>query len=178
MSEQSRDIATQSDGSVVEFSPAHVQLVGKTATERKLALVPDLHAAAAACLIGEKGKVGEAIRTRFAHGGEAKVATALLDGNYLPLAQALAMKLGRNIVINRRQDVLSMRWALENELVNLPNGGRNKAGDDDSAKAKAIRAAMAFVAEVQAQADSMHAKRQADRAARQLQATSDAQQQG
>jgi hypothetical protein len=108
---------------VVEFNPAVVGLYGKTLTEKRLTVLASASTAAAQYLIAEKGKVGSAARAMFAAGGVVAIAKQVKQGNYKPLAEALAVVLGRSIIISNRASYESLDDTFEANLIDLKDSG-------------------------------------------------------
>lgn len=160
------ELATLAGGNVVEWAPVNVQVTGKTMKDKRLSVINNtndrLTMAAAAYLANMKGKVGEAVRDRISVNGEFMIAKNVLDGNYKPLAQAIAVRLGKNITLTSRKDYEALRWTFEYELGNLRNGGVSSSGKDTDAK-KQLVAVLQLLAEVQQQVDAIVATKREQR---------------
>ena len=117
----------------IGFAPAHVEVEGKNANERRLALVKKgMSLAAKLYLLGKaKGKTLTALQDSTGKDGDMLVAQAVLTGTYGPLAEALAFMLGENITIATRKDYESMGWSFRHRLANLKDGGWSKSKDKD-----------------------------------------------
>lgn len=148
---------------VVEWAPVSITVVGKTSKEKRLSVIDlGISYAAKAFLADQKGAVGERVRESMSHDGELAIARNAFNGNYKPLAEALAITLGVNITITSRRDYESMRWAFEHALGNLKNGGVASNGKETAA-AKSLRKAHALVVNVQRQIEEFVRRRDAGR---------------
>jgi len=148
----------------VEFAPVSISVVGKTANDKKLSVVQaGISYAAAAYLANTKGKVGQAVRDTMSLNGEFMIAKAAVDGNYKPLAQAIAVVLGQNVTITSRKDYEAMRWGMEHALSNLRNDGYSANGKASAARTSLMRV-IALLTDVQRQAESIVRQREAQRA--------------
>jgi hypothetical protein len=171
MSETNMDVMLP--GQTVEWAPVSVSVTGTKLSEKRLSVINNqeqpLTMIAAHALIDLKGKVGDAIREKMAHNGHAGIAKAVLDGNYKPLAQAIAVRLGRNITLTSRKDYEALYWAFENELQNLKNGGVRTKSDGTVApteQRKQVMTVLAMLAEVRSYIDAFVRDKQEKDAAR------------
>jgi hypothetical protein len=89
---------------IEKFTPALVNVYGKTKTERQLSVVQDASPYTKMALANAKGKVGVAARNGIANGGIQAVAkqAAFPSCNYKPAGEYFAAQLGEPIVISNR----------------------------------------------------------------------------
>lgn len=89
---------------VAQFTPAMVNVYGKTKTERQLSVVQDASPYTKMALANAKGKMGQAARNGIANGGVQAIAkqAAYPTCNYKPAGEYFAAQLGEPIVISNR----------------------------------------------------------------------------
>lgn len=91
-----------SEINTVSYAPAIINVTGKTVTERKLSVFVDASAQAQLALVSAGGKVGKAAVVRAAQIGLAQVVRSCANANYKPLAEFLAGRTGKPMVIGSR----------------------------------------------------------------------------
>ena len=86
------------------FTPALVNVFGKTKTERQLSVVQDASPYTKMALANAKGKMGQAARNGIANGGVQAIAkqAAFPSCNYKPAGEYFAAQLGEPMVISNR----------------------------------------------------------------------------
>jgi hypothetical protein len=109
--------------SVVEFAPAVVVVSGLTATEKKLSVVTQASSAALAYLSNSKGTVGKVARETLSQHGEALIAKQCRNGNYRPLADAIAAITGASLSITSRGSYESLVDRFTDQLKDLKGAG-------------------------------------------------------
>jgi hypothetical protein len=155
---------------LVAFTPVNVQVIGKTMKDKRLSVInAGLTAAAQAQLVNMKGKVGEAVRNQMSLNGDYHIARAVLSGNYRPLAEVIAVRLGKNIQLTSRKDFEALGWTFQYELDNLRNAGMS-ANDKPTEARKSLEAVIQLLDNVRVQIKAIKAHEEAVRAAREQQA--------
>ena len=97
-----------SEISNTSFAPAIINVTGKTATERKLSVFVDASAQAQLALVSAGGKVGKAAVVRAAQIGLVQVVHSCANANYKPLAEFIAGRTGKPMVIGGRASFESL----------------------------------------------------------------------
>ena len=145
---------------IVEFAPAVVRLAETgTMTEKRIAGAKAAHGHAQLYLSNMRGKIGAVARTGLASHGIEKMGKDARHGNYLPIAQALAVILGRAVVIPNRAvfDVQAVFYGAD--LMTLKDGGystNKKTGEiTETAKRKALVEAINLLTAVKAVSDAL-----------------------
>lgn len=89
---------------LANFTPALVNVYGKTKTERQLSVIQDASPYTKMALANAKGKMGIAARNGIANGGVQAVAkqAAFPTCNYKPAGEYFAAQLGEPMVISNR----------------------------------------------------------------------------
>lgn len=156
------DIINQSNTQVVEFAPAHAVVTGKTLTERKLSIVASASFEATTYLAGKNGKVGKVAREGLAQHARAFIAAKARQGNYRPLAEALAGLMGESISISNRSSYEGLLDRFSDKLLDLnltKSGGwttDKKTGlQKSSSKRATLMECISLVKEVQELAETM-----------------------
>lgn len=111
-----------------QFTPAMINVYGKTKTERQLSVVQDASPYTKMALANAKGKVGIAARNGIANGGIMSVAkqAAFPACNYKPAGEYFAAQLGEPVVISNRAAFESMPDQFEARIMKAKlskNGG-------------------------------------------------------
>lgn len=136
---------------LVDFTPARVQVSGKTTTDKRLSVVNTASEATKMFLSNMKGKVGDAARGGLQEQGFNMIATAAARGNYRPLAEALATLQAENINITTRASFESLTDRFDAKMEQLEAEGKkyNKGGDKFSSKYAIYAQCVALVSGVQ-----------------------------
>ena len=113
---------------VAEFTPAIVNVSGKTKTERQLSVIHDSSPYTKMALANAKGKMGQAARNGIANGGIQAVAkqAAWPSCNYRPAGEYFAAQLGEPMVISNRAAFESLADQFEARIMKAKmakNGG-------------------------------------------------------
>lgn len=89
---------------IEQFTPAMVNVYGKTKTDRQLSVIQDASPYTKMALANAKGKMGQAARNGIANGGVHAIAkqAAFPTCNYKPAGEYFAAQLGEPIVISNR----------------------------------------------------------------------------
>lgn len=111
----------------VIVAPVIVNPIGATAGERKLDVIHNTQSMPVLlALMTEKGKIGQAARSRAATGGQVGIVQQAAAGNYRPLAEYFAARLGDAIVISGRASFESLPDLFESKILTArktKNGG-------------------------------------------------------
>lgn len=110
------------------FTPAIVNVYGKTKTERQLSVVQDSSPYTKMALANAKGKVGVAARNGIANGGINAIAkqASWPTCNYKPAGEYFAAQLGEPMVISNRAAFESLADQFEARIMKVKaskNGG-------------------------------------------------------
>jgi hypothetical protein len=110
------------------FTPAIVNVTGKTKTERQLSVVQDASYYTKMALANAKGKVGLSARNGVANGGVQAIAkqAAFPSCNYLSAGEYFAAQLGEPMVISNRAAFESLPDQFEARIMKAKtakNGG-------------------------------------------------------
>jgi hypothetical protein len=153
--EQSTPTATE----IVEGGPVCVLVTGKTLTEKKIGVVSNATVAAQAFLVAQKGKVGKVAREGLALHGEAMIARRVRNGDYRPLAEAIAALTGETLTISSRASFETLEDRFSDKLADLKNGGYTVSKKDGVSKPGSKRVAymqaVALIKEVRSIAAAM-----------------------
>jgi hypothetical protein len=89
---------------IANFTPALINVFGKTKAERQLSVVQDASPYTKMALANAKGKMGQAARNGIAFGGVQAIAkqAAFPSCNYKPAGEYFAAQLGEPMVISNR----------------------------------------------------------------------------
>jgi hypothetical protein len=110
----------------VSYTPAIIEVTGKTKTERQLSVVHHASTQTKLALAAAKGKVGQAARSGIAYTGLKAIAQAAAKANYRPAAEYYAARLGQPMVITNRASFESMPDVFEAMIMKAKmakNGG-------------------------------------------------------
>ncbi len=110
------------------FTPAIVNVSGKTKTDRQLSVVKDSSPYTKMALANAKGKMGQAARNGIANGGLQALAkqAAWPSCNYRPIGEYFAAQLGEPMVISNRAAFESLPDQFEARIMKAKlskNGG-------------------------------------------------------
>lgn len=129
---------------IVEYGPVHIEVTGKTSTERKMSVVDaGVTSITALALSNTKGKLGTALRADMAQRGIEATIHAAAQGNFRPLAEQLAIGLGTSIVIRSADEFASVGYWLDRELDKVKaskSGGITSSGKPTTAHAALLNA--------------------------------------
>ena len=92
----------------ITVSPVIINVAGANKVDRQLSVISHASSAALTACLDLKGKAGNAIRSASAHHGLTSVADQAFKGNFKPLAEMLAIRMGEPVVISSK----SAFWAL------------------------------------------------------------------
>jgi hypothetical protein len=164
-------------GNIMElatFTPALVNVYGKTKTERQLSVVQDSSPYTKMALANAKGKMGQAARNGIANGGLVALAkqAAWPSCNYRPVGEYFAAQLGEPMVISNRAAFESLPDQFEARIMKAKmakNGGYTTDKKTGSLKAGATLAKFmelkAVATEMVANAEAYTAEAKAARSA-------------
>ena len=138
-------------GALVDFTPARVQVSGKTTTDKRLSVINTASEATKLFASNMKGKVGDAARGGLQEQGFNMIAGAAAKGNYRPLAECLAMLQAENINITTRASFESLVDRFDAKMEQLEAEGKqyNKGGDKLSSKYATYAQCVALIKGVQ-----------------------------
>jgi hypothetical protein len=110
------------------FTPAIVDVIGKTKTERQLSVMQDASYYTKMALTNAKGKVGVSARNGVANAGVQSIAkqAAFPSCNYRPAGEYFAAQLGEPMVISNRAAFESLPDQFEARIMKVKtskNGG-------------------------------------------------------
>jgi hypothetical protein len=113
---------------LAQFTPAIINVTGKTKTERQLSVVQDASPYTKMALANAKGKMGQAARNGIANGGVQAIAkqAAYPSCNYKPAGEYFAAQLGEPMVISNRAAFESLPDQFEARIMKAKmakNGG-------------------------------------------------------
>lgn len=144
---------------IVEGGPVCVLVSGKTLTEKKTNVVANATVAAQAFLVAQKGKVGKVAREGLALHGEAMIARRARNGDYRPLAEAIAALTGETLTISSRAAYETLEDRFSDKIADLKNGGYTVSKKDGTqkpgSKRVAFMQAVALIKEVRSIAAAM-----------------------
>ena len=106
---------------LAQFTPAIIEVTGKTKTERQLSVVHQASPYTKMALANAKGKMGPAARAGIANGGLQAVAkqAAFPTCNYKPAGEYFAAQLGEPIVLSNRAGFESLPDQLEARIMKV-----------------------------------------------------------
>ena len=110
------------------YTPALINVIGKTKSERQLSVVNYASGYTKMALANAKGKVGLAARTSFANGGIQAIAkqAAFPTCNYQPVGEYFAARIGKAFIISNRSSFESLPDQFEMAILSAKaskNGG-------------------------------------------------------
>ena len=144
------------------FTPAMVNVYGKTKTERQLSVVQDASAYTRMALANAKGKVGIAARNGIANGGIQAIAkqAAWPTCNYKPAGEYFAAQLGEPMVISNRAAFESMADQFEARIMKVKLSKSGGYTTDKKTGALKANATLSKLMELKANAVDMVAAAQ------------------
>jgi len=106
---------------LAQFTPAIIDVIGKTKTERQLSVVHQASPYTKMALANAKGKMGQAARAGIANGGLQAIAkqAAFPTCNYKPAGEYFAAQLGEPIVISNRAAFESLPDQMEARIMKV-----------------------------------------------------------
>ena len=150
----------------VTVAPVIVNPIGATASERKLDVIHNTQSMPVLlALMTEKGKVGQAARNRAATGGQVGIVQQAASGNYRPLAEYFAARLGEAIVISGRASFEALPDLFESKILTArkaKNGGMKVSAEGTEVPGPKLALAMeckAIAVECIAECKRIHAER-------------------
>ena len=159
---------------IATFTPAIVNVTGKTKTERQLSVVQDSSPYTKMALANAKGKMGQAARNGIANGGIQALSkqAAWPSCNYRPVGEYFAAQLGEPMVISNRAAFESLPDQFEARIMKAKmakNGGMVIDKKTGALKPSATHAKMlelkAVAVEMVANAEAYTAEAKAARSA-------------
>ena len=109
--------------SIVSFTPANITVAGKTMLDKRLSIVAKAGTISTMYIAAGKGKAAVAARENQGMDAVARMAKAVADGNYRPLAEALAFVMGESLQIMKLADLDSFVYMTEHAIANLKDEG-------------------------------------------------------
>lgn len=106
---------------LAQFTPAIINVTGKTKTDRQLSVVTQASGYTKMALANAKGKVGLAARNGIANGGIQAIAkqAAFPSCNYKPVGEYFAAQLGEPMVISNRAAFESLADQFEARIMKI-----------------------------------------------------------
>jgi hypothetical protein len=153
----------------ITVNPVTVNPIGAKAIERKLSVVNYASGSAMLALIGEKGEVGKVCRAGLVARGVADITQAAFNANYRPVAEYLAVKLDRPIIISNRASFESLPDLLDgiiHTLMGKKNGGYKTDKDGLQVPVPALATALHIKGEIVDMLRDIAAKHEALKAER------------
>lgn len=143
--------ATDYNNAIVEFSPVCVTVHGETATEKRLSVISQASSQALDFMVNATGKVGQMARANKSKEGLEGIARQAQNGNFKPLADAIAALTGASISIRNKAAFMALPDRFEDAKLDLKNGGYTfKDGvEKPSAKLRVIEQCLALINAVQ-----------------------------
>jgi len=109
---------------VIQYGPAHALMnIKGTLTEKRINIVEHASDSARLYFATMSGKVGKAARDGFGLEAVRGMAKAARAGNYLPVAQALAVVTGKSVVISKRASFEGQRDIMLGKISDLKDNG-------------------------------------------------------
>lgn len=153
---------------LVSFTPANITVSGKTALDKRLSVVAKAGTISTMYIAAGKGRAATAARENQGVDAVARMSKACAEGNYRPLAEALAFVMGENLQIMKLADLDSFIWATEHSIANLANEGYSTTTGKPSAKLTMLTTAQQLAVNVTSTARGIVAARVAARQAAKL----------
>ena len=147
---------------LAQFTPAMVNVYGKTKTERQLSVIQDASPYTKMALANAKGKMGQAARAGIANGGVQAIAkqAAWPSCNYKPAGEYFAAQLGEPIVISNRAAFESLSDQFEARIMKAKLSKSGGYVTDKKTGAQKAGATLAKLMELKAVAIEMVASAQ------------------
>lgn len=111
------------ENNLVSFTPANIVANGKNASEKRVSIASNAGTVSTMYIAAGKGKAAVTARAGLAEQSLVKMAHGVADGNYRPLAEALAFELGESVAILKLADLDSLVWSIEHRIANLKDEG-------------------------------------------------------
>lgn len=142
---------------IESFTPANIEVTGKTKTERQLSVVHNASAYTKMALVNIKGKVGQLARNGLANGGITAVAkqAAFPSCNYRPVGEYFAAVLGEPMFISNRATFESLPDQMEARIAKAKLGKNGGYITDKKTGIEKPGAALARALELKAAAVEM-----------------------
>lgn len=139
---------------LAHFTPAVIDVIGKTKTERQLSVVHQASTQTKLALANAKGKVGVAARNGIAYTGIQSIAKAAAwpTCNYKPSGEYFAAQLGEPIVISNRAAFESLADQMEARIMKAKMGKNGGYVTDKKTGAQKPGATLAKLMELKANA--------------------------
>lgn len=142
---------------IAEFTPAIINVDGKTKTERQLSVVNQASPYTKMALANAKGKMGVAARNGIANGGIQAIAkqAAWPSCNYRPVGEYFAAQLGEPMVISNRAAFESLADQFEARIMKIKLSKSGGYTTDKKTGAQRVSATLAKAMELKAIAIEM-----------------------
>jgi hypothetical protein len=142
---------------IATFTPAIINVTGKTKTERQLSVVQDSSPYTKMALANAKGKMGQAARNGIANGGIQALAkqAAWPSCNYRPVGEYFAAQLGEPMVISNRAAFESLPDQFEARIMKAKLSKNGGYVTDKKTGAQKAGATLAKLMELKAVATDM-----------------------
>lgn len=153
----------------ITVAPVSIIVNGTNKFERQVSAVRQSSSSALTACLDVRGKVGKEIRESAAHGGMTEVAGHAATGNYRPMAEMLAIRMGEPIFISSRATFEALpdmfKARMHQAMLGKDGGYRTdkKTGAlVPGAKLKAARELYELVSSIVEAVAEYHAKRKAE----------------
>jgi hypothetical protein len=157
-----QNIALAHSTDIVDYAPACTMVMGKTVSERRLSVLPNASFEAVLYASSCTGKIGKMAREGLSVEAVKLIATKARQGNYRPLSEALAVKLGESVTISNRASYEALADRFSDRLADLSlakNGGYTidkKTGvSKPNSKRKVFSEVISFIKSIQELASSV-----------------------
>ena len=111
------------ENAIVSFTPANITVTGKTTLDKRLSIVAKAGTISTMYIAAGKGKAAVAARENQGIDAVNRMAKSVADGNYRPLAEALAFVMGESIQFMKLNDLDSFIYMGEHNIANLKDEG-------------------------------------------------------
>lgn len=149
---------------LVSFTPANIVCSGKSATEKRLSVASIAGTVSTMYIASGKGKAAVMARENLGKDAVQLMARAVADGNYRPLAEALAFTMGESLQLMKLADLGSFIWSTEHAIANLKDEGYSVKTGKATAKLTMLTTAQHLATNVVNESKAIVAARVAARA--------------
>jgi hypothetical protein len=150
---------SDSINSIVSFTPANIVAVGKNSSEKRMSIATQAGTVSTMYIAAGKGKAAVQARDNLGRGSVTLMAGACANGNYMPLAEALAFTMGESVSVLRLADLDSLVWSITHRISNLKDAGYSSKTGKATATLTALTNAKALAENVTAASAEIIAKR-------------------
>jgi hypothetical protein len=145
--------------SLVSFTPANIVVTGKSATEKRMSVASVAGTVSTMFIAAGKGKAAVMARENLGLDSVKLMAKSVADGNYRPLAEALAFTMGESIQFHKLADLDGFVFHTEHAIANLKDEGYSVKTGKATAKLTMLTTAQNLTVNVVAAANVIVAER-------------------